>query len=128
MSGRVVVAPCMHQFDMHMSRKVPRTYDEISRNTVPEPDSGFRPTLKQLHETREGMWAMDDDEKALAARVDEALIEEQLDEIGLEVQGTRVILRGPVADMKTMERIEEIVSGIDGVGKVDNHLYVPGPG
>ena len=97
-----------------------KTYDEITRKTVPEPDSSWRPSPEQVKQAREGFRAMDPDEQALHARV-KAAVGAGVD---VEVDGDRVTLRGQVADAEALRRIPELARGIDGVGQVDDQLVV----
>jgi len=106
-----------------------RSYDEITRATVPEPDSSFRPTKEQERQAFEGYRAMDDDEKALHARVMDALRESGMDwqNISIEVDRDTVSVRGSVEDEQDLARIPELIRGVDGVGEVvDRIVVVPG--
>jgi len=97
-----------------------KTYDEITRKTVPEPDSSWRPSPEQVKQAREGFRAMDDDEQALQSRV-RAAVGAGVD---VEVDGDRVTLRGHVADSEALRRIPELARGVEGVGSVDDQLVV----
>lgn len=97
----------------------PHTYDEITRRTVPEPDSSFRPPIP--HDSPDAI--------PLRKRVIEALRSSGFFDVGFEVDGERVLLRGEVRDLATRMRIEQLVAMIDGVDRVESTLHVvPRPG
>ena len=102
-------------------RSVPQTYDDITRTTVPDPDSSARPTVRQEQQAREGFRAMDEHEQALASRVAAALGGMAID---VEVERETVTLRGQVADAAAIARAEELVGRVDGVSGVVNRLVV----
>ncbi len=106
---------------------VPKSYDEITRATVPEMDSSSRPTAEQKKQAVEGFRALDSDEQALANRVDAALAGNH-DAAGVkaEVERNRVTLRGQVPDAAALSRVVDAVRGIDGVGDVADQLVVAG--
>ena len=91
----------------------PRTYDEITRRTVPDPDSSFRAAA--------GAEALPD--RGLRARVADALVSVGYVAIGFELDGHRVVLRGCVRDAATRSKIEQLVVSIDGVESVDNRIH-----
>ena len=99
---------------------MPKSYDEITRKTVPDPDGSWRPSPEQVKQAYEGFRALDADEQALQARVQAALAGKG--EVTVEIDRDRVILRGRVRDPKDLTRIPELVRGIDGVGSVDDQL------
>jgi osmotically-inducible protein OsmY len=109
-----------------MANRVFRTYEDITRATVPEPDSSFRPSEEQERQAFEGYRALDEDESALHARVMDALRDSGLNwqGISIEVEGTRVAVRGTVDDETELNRIPEIIRGVDGVQSVDDRLVV----
>lgn len=109
-----------------MPHRTPRTYDEIVRKTVPEPDSSFRPTPEQVRQAHEGFRALDAQEKALADRIDEALGESCFDcsDVSVEVERDVVTLRGSVRDAASLTHIHDIVSKVDGVGRLIDRLVV----
>lgn len=98
-----------------------RTYDEITRRTVPDPDSSFRPTKDQEQQAREGFRMLDEDEHALHDRVMAALAGTSAD---IEIDRNRVTLRGQVADGAELTRIEDRVRAVEGVGEVKNELVI----
>src|SRR5687767_4728546 len=110
-------------------RRVPQSYDEIVRRTVPDPDSSQRPTARQEQLAREGFRAIDAHERELCHRVVDAL-EEALrssnETWGFEIEIDRetVILRGRIRDVSTLARIEDSVRNVEGVEQVVNRLVV----
>jgi hypothetical protein len=99
----------------------PKTYDEIVRKTVPDPDSSWRPTPEQVKQAYEGFRALDPDEQSLLARV-QAVVEGK-GTIDVEVDRDRVTLRGHVRDPHDLNRIPDLVRAIHGVGSVDDQLF-----
>lgn len=99
-----------------MKPRSPRSYDEITRRTVPEPDSSFRPARED-----EGGAASDQE---LRERVADALIAMGFPEVGIEVDHGRVTLRGWVRDLATASRIERIVAVTAPEARVDNRLHL----
>jgi len=107
-----------------MAIRPPETYDEITARTVIEPDSSWRPTPQQLRDTEQGIRATDVDERALVAKVTEALRAAGLGGVGIEVEHKRLTLLGGVSDIETLNAISDAVSCIDGIETIDNRLYV----
>jgi osmotically-inducible protein OsmY len=110
-------------------RRVPQSYDEIVRSTVPELDSSQRPTVRQEQLAREGFRAMDAHERALCARVVDALedaLRSSNESWGFEIEIDRetVTLRGRVRDPATIALIEDTVRDVAGVVDVNNRLVV----
>jgi osmotically-inducible protein OsmY len=100
----------------------PRSYDEITARTVPDPDSSWRPTKEQQREALSRVELPRDE--ALFANVQEALRELGADHLSIETDGERVTLHGPVADMATWRRIDNRVRAVEGVRSVDNRTHV----
>ena len=96
---------------------VKKTYDEIVRTTVPEPDGSWRPSPEQVKQAHEGFRALDADEQQLDARVRAALGDVQ--GVTIEVTRDRVMVRGAVADPT---RVAEVVRSVEGVAAVDDQL------
>lgn len=109
-----------------MATRGSQTYDDITRKTVPEPDSSFRPTKDQERQAFEGYRAMDEDESALHARVLDALRDSGMNwqNITIEVDRDRVSVRGSVDDDQELQRIPELIRGVEGVSAVDDRLVV----
>jgi osmotically-inducible protein OsmY len=104
----------------------PRSYEEITRATVPDPDSSWRPTIEQEIRAFEGYRAMEPDEQRLWDRVHDALLAAGIDTspLHIEIDRHRVILRGPVRDRHVMNRIPDIVQGVEGVGSIVDQLVI----
>ena len=109
-----------------MPNRRPPSYDEIVRRTVPDPDSSWRPSSEQEREAKQGFRALDPAEHALLDRVRDALRGSgfDADQIGVEVDGDRVILRGTVRDALALRKIPEIVRQLAGVDDLDDHLVI----
>jgi hypothetical protein len=99
----------------------PRTYDEITARTVPDPDSSFRPTQEQQREALSRVEPPRDE--VLALKVEEALTEVNGSDLSFEIDGNRVVLHGAVVDMPTWRRIDAALRAIDGV-QLDNRTHV----
>ena len=102
--------------------KAAATYNEITRNTVPEPDSSFRAAVGQ-----ENVRVLDEIEQVLYARVVDSLLGiADIDPSGIsvEVDRDRVTLRGQVSQAAALDRIERQVQDVPGVGTVNNLLVV----
>lgn len=102
---------------MCMKPRVPHSYDEIVRHTVPDPVGSYRPdppqTIAELrHERQTG--------RAISA----ALIEHGIDTISFEVVRGRVILRGSVRDQATALRIKQIISEAAPDAVLDSRLSI----
>lgn len=106
----------------------PKSYDEIVRKTVPEPDSSFRPTPEQERQAYEGFRALDSDEQALFDRINRVLESSghDLQHVAVEVERDRVIIRGSVRDEAALARVLDVVRSVDGVGTVDDQLVISG--
>jgi osmotically-inducible protein OsmY len=112
-----------------MSTRVPSSYDEITRRTVPDPDSSWRPTEHQERVAYHGFRALDAEEQALAARVYLALEDAGVDIacVHVDVERDRVILHGRAHDLVALRRIPEIVKHVTGVGEISDQLVIGGP-
>lgn len=112
-----------------MARRIPKSYDEITRQTVPDPDSSWRPTPEQVAETEQGLHGLDFEEQALRDRVHEALVLRGFNTSRIEVEITRdrVTLRGSVEHHDELPRIETTVATVEGVGEVVDWLVISPP-
>lgn len=115
--------------DQSMARnpvRNPRSYDDIVRQTVVEPDTSIRPTREQEQAAREGFRALDPDEQVLHDRVVQALATLGADasRVTAEVSRELVTLRGQVADVATLRRIEDAVAYVTGVETIHNQIVV----
>jgi len=99
----------------------PRSYDDIIAHTVPDPDSSYRPTAQQRRDAF--LYVDPPRDEALAAKVYEALREIGAQHLAVEVDGSRVILRGVVVDHRTLRRIETTVRAVDGVEDLDDRTH-----
>jgi hypothetical protein len=97
-----------------------KTYDDITRKTVPNPDSSFRPSKEQIQQAHEGFRALDTDEQALTERARTA-VAAIASGVTVEVTRNRITLRGKVKDADTMNRIGDAVREL---GEVDDQLVV----
>ncbi|MFT3695608.1 MAG: hypothetical protein QM831_20900 [Kofleriaceae bacterium] len=97
-----------------------KTYDDITRKTVPEADGGFRPTKEQVQQAKEGFRALDGDEQALTERARTA-VAAIAPGVAVEVTRDTITVRGKVADAATMQRVIDAVSAL---GTVDDQLSI----
>jgi hypothetical protein len=115
--------------DQSMARnsvRNPRSYDDIVRQTVVEPDTSIRATREQEQAAREGFRALDPDEQVLHDRVVQALgtLGPDASRVTAEVSRELVTLRGQVADVATLRRIEDAVAYVTGVETIHNQVVV----
>ena len=134
-AGFHAAAPALErvlQTDLSMPRNTvrnSRSYDDLVRQTVIEPDTSFRPTREQEHAAREGFRALDPDEQVLHDRVAQALatIGPAAARVTAEVSRELVTLRGQVADVAALRRIEDAVAYVTGVETIHNQVVVAAP-
>ncbi|HEU4733962.1 MAG TPA: BON domain-containing protein [Kofleriaceae bacterium] len=112
-----------------MSRKsarIPKSYEEIVRQTVVDPDSTPRPSLEQEKASREGFRALDPEEEALQQRVLAALATSGADisRVTVEVARDRVTLLGRVPDVAMLSSLENAVARVPGVETIHNQVVV----
>lgn len=97
--------------------RTPRSYDEISRHTVLEPDGSWRaeppPTEDEQRLDRE-----------IREAIYEAFLASGIDTVGFEVTRGRAILSGLVRDAHAGSRIERIVAAAAPEAVIDNRLRV----
>ncbi len=105
----------------------PTSYDDITRATVPDPDSSFRPSAAQLAQAREGFRALDADEEALAARVHAALADcgVAIDRVTVDVARAIVTLGGAVGTATDLAKLGAAVQDLDGAEIVDRVVISP---
>jgi len=110
----------------HNSVRNPRSYDDIVRRTVVDPDSSARPTREQEQAAREGFRALDADEQILYDRVRQALAGLGTDaaNVTAEVSRELVTLRGSVASAATLRQVEDAVAYLTGVETIHNQVVV----
>lgn len=104
----------------------PTTYEEITRRTVPDLDSSWRPSKEQEREAYRGHREMDADEDAIYERILEMFRNSGIDteQIDVEVSRDRVTLRGNVVSESDLTVLPELVRDIDGVGDVEDRLVI----
>ncbi|CAN5923462.1 hypothetical protein BH11MYX3_BH11MYX3_34070 [soil metagenome] len=104
------------QSSLLMKPRAPQTYDEITRRSVPEPDGSARPELPvAAPAARDG---------ALREVVSDALIACGMTEVGVEITGGRIVLRGWVRDLERADRIRRLVRGVAGDADIVDHLHL----
>jgi osmotically-inducible protein OsmY len=104
----------------------PKSYEDIVRATVVDPDSSVRPTRDQEQEAREGYRAVDADEQVLHGRVLHALATSGADvsQVTVEVARDLVTLGGRIPDAAMLRALEDAVAGVAGVDTVHNQVVV----
>lgn len=109
-----------------MPNRPPRSYEDIIRATVPDPDTSWRPTTEEERRAFEGFRALDPEEQRLHDRVHDTLLEAGIDTMPLdiEIDRDRVILRGKVRDHRLLDRIPDLVRTVEGVGTVIDQLVI----
>lgn len=109
-----------------MPNRVPKTYDQITRATVLEPDGSWRPSDQQERQAYTGYRALDADEQALFDDVVAALeaTGESLADIRVEVDRDRVILRGEVRTTAALTRLLDAASHVPRVREVCDRLVI----
>jgi osmotically-inducible protein OsmY len=107
----------------------PRSYDDIVRQTVVQPDALPRPTQDQEQAAREGFRALDPDEQVLHDRVLQALatLGPDASRVTAEISRELVTLRGQVGDVAMLRRIEDAVAYVTGVETIHNQVVVAAP-
>ena len=102
------------------------SYEDIVRKTVVDPDSSARPTTDQERAAHEGFRAIDDDERKLQERVQQALTGAGGELSGVSVEVTRniVTLRGKVATAGALRTLEAIVARVAGVDTVHDQVVI----
>ena len=110
-----------------MPNPVAKSY-EITRKTVPEPDWSWRPSDAEEVAAFECFRVLDRDEQELFTRVTSALSGRGSDgmDVIADVEHDCVILRGQVRDSHVIVVLLEMVSRVDGVRVIVDHLVVSG--
>ncbi|HEY4181147.1 MAG TPA: BON domain-containing protein [Kofleriaceae bacterium] len=102
-----------------------KSYDEITRGTVPDPDTSVRPSKKQVEEAYTGDFTKGHDELQLYAAVQGALhTHAEGSNVAIDIRDTNVELRGSVTKAASLDEIQSLVQGVPGVGSVSNKLIV----
>jgi hypothetical protein len=104
----------------------PKSYEDIVRATVVDPDSSSRPTRAQEQAAREGFRALDPEEQRLQDRVQQALAGSgaNVTDVTIEVSRERVTLRGRVPDLAMLSLLEDAVARVPGVETIHNQVVV----
>jgi hypothetical protein len=106
--------------------KRPTTYDEITRRTVIEPDTSFRPSRDEVHRAYRGYRALDPVEQQLDARIRVVLAAMGPDaaHVKIEIDGDTVALYGTVVNQDTLARVAEAVRAVEGAKTVIDELVI----
>jgi osmotically-inducible protein OsmY len=112
-----------------MSPKIgekPKSYEDIVRKTVVDPDSSARPTVGQERAAREGYRALDPEETELQERLLRVLASAGPSMAGVTVEVVRnlVTLRGRVATAAALHTLEDIVARVPGVDTVHDQVVI----
>jgi hypothetical protein len=115
-----------------MARKAAKSYDDIVRQVVVDPDSSRRPSRQQEIDSFSGRHHLRPDEQALEARVHAALIHAicggtpcpNVYDVELDVEDEAVTIRGSVPSPDLIDRIGDVVARVPGVEEVSNLLVV----
>lgn len=111
----------------HNHRPIAKTYDEVVRATVPDPDSSWRPTPAQERRAFEGERILDAAEQQLYAKVCDALLavcDVDVRHVDVEVERDRVSLRGHVHHYRDLACIENAIARLEGVEEIVDYLVV----
>ncbi len=103
------------QSKVSMKPRVPQTYDEITRRTVPEPDGSARPELPATTPAARA--------PSLREIVTDALIAGGMTEVGVEVEDGRIVLRGWVRDPERAGRIRRAITRVAADAELVDHLH-----
>jgi osmotically-inducible protein OsmY len=99
-----------------MKPQPPKSYDEITRRTVVEPDGSFRVDIGTPPELPS--------DQVLRASVADALLADGFTEVGIEVEHGRVTLRGWVRDGDTAALILRVAAQAAPGAQLDNRMHV----
>ena len=104
--------------------RTPRSYDEIVRRTVPNPDSSWRPSREQ--ETYAQQHTVTPEVQEICDDIHDALITAGIDASTLRcmVDAEHTVIRGWAPDRKSADRIIAIVEGVPGVKSVIDQITV----
>jgi hypothetical protein len=100
-----------------MSPRAPRSYDEIVRHTVLQPDGSWRPEPPASEEELRL-------DRQIRGAITDALVDHGIDTVGFEVIRARVILDGWVRDHPSALRVVRIVSDAAPEAVVENRLRI----
>ena len=107
-----------------MSDRPPRSYDEIVRRTVPNPDSSWRPSREQEKYAQHHV--LPPELQGICDDIHDALVAAGIDANALRciVDAEHVVVRGWAADRKSADHILEIVERVPGVKSVIDQITV----
>jgi hypothetical protein len=104
---------------------MPKSYYEITRSTIPDPDGSIRPSKKQVEDAYTGDFTKGHDELLLYAAVQGALHSHpEGGNVTLDIRNDAVELRGSVTKASSLDELETLVRSVPGVGSVINKLVV----
>jgi hypothetical protein len=106
----------------------PRSYDEIVRRTVLDPDGAYRPSPEQVRRAYRG--ALTSYEEGMFELVHDALLEAGVDNSQLQivVEHDWVVLRGAVRNAREAAHIADVVERIPGIRGITDLIVVIAPG
>jgi osmotically-inducible protein OsmY len=99
----------------------PKSYEEILRGTVIDPDGSWRPSVEQEAEGLSRTGPGYPEEDALRQAVIDRLAGARITNVEVEVERDRVTLSGSVGDPAAVGAIVETVPGVN---QIDNRLVV----
>jgi osmotically-inducible protein OsmY len=116
-----------------MPKRPPQSYEEITRDTVANPDLSYRPSIEEEQRSRHRFGPQTEHrphplssrERALKDRVVAALNADSsvdLVDVTVDVDDEEVVLIGTVPGPATSIRIQEIAGAVHGVVRIDNQL------
>jgi hypothetical protein len=114
----------------HKSPENTKSYDDIVRATVVDPDSSVRPSPAQVKAAHEGFRAVDSDEAELVHRVHAAIAASGADITAVTVEVSRdlVTLRGRVPRVEMLRQLEDAVALVPGVSSIQDQVVVGAAG
>lgn len=104
----------------------PKSYDEIVRRTVPDPDTSWRPSTEQQERSAAGIREQSEAEHELRGRIEQALATAQIDtsRLTIEIDREHVTIRGEVRRASEMMQIENVIARVRGVETISDQLVV----
>jgi len=106
------------------TRQPPKSYEDIVRGTVVDPDGSQRPSVEQEAEGLARTGPGYPEEDALRSAVTERLASANITSVSVEVRRDRVTLEGTVGDPAAIGLIQALVEAIPGVTSIENRLVV----
>lgn len=99
-----------------MKPRILATYDEITRQTVLEPDGSRRPFTR--------IAANEQQDRAVREAVADALIAHGMTEVGVEVDRGTVILRGWIRDASHVTKVIRVVAKAAPDLEIDDRMHI----